>query len=81
MWMAGAHYISADGESNGVSEVINVTGYRYDATFFETLPLCHGNPAIDSAVPHPGNCARSQRRGLIPTVEAAGPVAVNIRGD
>ena len=40
MRMAGAHYINADGESNGVSEVINVTGYRYDAAFFEeTLPL------------------------------------------
>ena len=63
--MAGAHYINADGESNGVSEVINVTGYRYDATFFDEPCRCAtATPQTGCAKvqPCPETCARSQRR-------------------
>ena len=37
MRLAGGHYIDRDGEAKAVTEIVNVTGYRYEAAQFEEL--------------------------------------------
>ena len=37
MRLAGGHYIDRDGEANAITQIVNVTGYRYEAAQFEEL--------------------------------------------
>ena len=53
MRLAGGHYIDRDGEAKALTQIVNVTGYRYEAAQFEELlPL----------LPSPKPCGRAPRR-------------------
>ena len=53
MRLAGGHYIDRDGEAKAVTQIVNVTGYRYEAAqFVELLPLLSS----------PTTCGRAPRR-------------------
>ena len=53
MRLAGGHYIDRDGEAKAVTQIVNVTGYRYEAAQFEELL-----PLLSS----PTTCGRTPRR-------------------
>ena len=65
MRLAGGHYIDRDGEAKAVTQIVNVTGYRYEAAQFEELL-----PLLSS----PTTCGRAPRRPApTPRISARSP--------